>query len=250
MLLRRVTEHTRSQNWTAVAIDFFIVIIGVFIGLQASNWNQERTDRRDEARFLAQLYAEAAAAEKASSRIVQVREGALDGAISAMDVLYGRTDREELSYDECQSLRATSLIGIRFVELPSFDELVSSGRLNIIRDDELRGALVELKQNVIAADRSINQLLAFRSDLVRDFPEAFDLTSTIIPEVTTRREVGVESICNTTWMENSKAFINAAAMSLDSYDAFVRDIVTPWQAGVEQVNNRLSIILDIEDKTD
>lgn len=34
MLLRRVMEHVRAQNWFAIAIDFVIVVVGVFVGLQ------------------------------------------------------------------------------------------------------------------------------------------------------------------------------------------------------------------------
>ena len=50
MLLRRITEHVKAQNWTAVALDFFIVIVGVFIGIQVANWNDVRTaeKRKDE----------------------------------------------------------------------------------------------------------------------------------------------------------------------------------------------------------
>ncbi|HUH00041.1 MAG TPA: hypothetical protein VMQ83_12835 [Gammaproteobacteria bacterium] len=29
MLLRRVIEHVKTQNWTAVALDFFIVVVGI-----------------------------------------------------------------------------------------------------------------------------------------------------------------------------------------------------------------------------
>ena len=42
MLLRRIIEHVKSQNWTAIAIDFVIVVVGVFIGIQVSNWNEDR----------------------------------------------------------------------------------------------------------------------------------------------------------------------------------------------------------------
>ena len=43
MLLRRVTKHITEQNWFAVGIDFFIVIVGVFIGIQVANWNEGRS---------------------------------------------------------------------------------------------------------------------------------------------------------------------------------------------------------------
>ena len=55
MLLRRITEHVKAQNWTAVALDFFIVVVGVFIGIQVANWNEDRSDRRREAHYLDNL---------------------------------------------------------------------------------------------------------------------------------------------------------------------------------------------------
>ncbi|HAU91022.1 MAG TPA: hypothetical protein DCW59_01545 [Alteromonas sp.] len=39
MLLRRVTLHIKQQNWFAVLVDFLIVVLGVFIGVQVANWN-------------------------------------------------------------------------------------------------------------------------------------------------------------------------------------------------------------------
>jgi len=55
MLLRRVTEHVKAQNWTAVALDFVIVVVGVFIGIQVSNWNDARGERNAEAKYLISL---------------------------------------------------------------------------------------------------------------------------------------------------------------------------------------------------
>jgi hypothetical protein len=44
VILRRVIEHVRDQNWTAIGIDFVIVVVGVFVGLQVNNWNAERVE--------------------------------------------------------------------------------------------------------------------------------------------------------------------------------------------------------------
>ena len=46
MILRRIIDHVKTQNWTAVGIDFVIVVVGVFIGIQVSNWNDARADER------------------------------------------------------------------------------------------------------------------------------------------------------------------------------------------------------------
>ena len=55
MFLRRMIENLKTQNWTAVGIDLLIVVIGVFIGTQVSNWNQARIEKRDTQRMIDQL---------------------------------------------------------------------------------------------------------------------------------------------------------------------------------------------------
>ncbi|XUU61247.1 hypothetical protein ACRAQ6_02955 [Erythrobacter sp. HA6-11] len=56
MILRRITQHVRDQNWTAIAIDFVIVVVGVFLGIQLGNWNAVRADARDQRAMLVQVH--------------------------------------------------------------------------------------------------------------------------------------------------------------------------------------------------
>jgi hypothetical protein len=58
MLLRRVIEHVRTQNWTAVALDFVIVVVGVFIGIQVANWNERQAERSASDLFIEPLRGE------------------------------------------------------------------------------------------------------------------------------------------------------------------------------------------------
>lgn len=58
MLLRSVIKHVKAQSWFAVGLDFAIVVVGVFLGIQIGNWNEERVfDNREQA-LLAELRAE------------------------------------------------------------------------------------------------------------------------------------------------------------------------------------------------
>jgi hypothetical protein len=61
MILRRVIKHFRNQEWTAIFLDFLIVVVGVFVGLQVQNWNERRGDRAEYARALGRLDVEIAA---------------------------------------------------------------------------------------------------------------------------------------------------------------------------------------------
>jgi hypothetical protein len=58
MIFKRMTANLRAQNWPAIAIELAIVVIGVFIGTQVANWNQERIARIETERMLARLIPE------------------------------------------------------------------------------------------------------------------------------------------------------------------------------------------------
>ena len=51
MVIRRIREHVTTHNWFAVVIDLAVVGIGVFLGIEAANWNQRRVDRAEAAQY-------------------------------------------------------------------------------------------------------------------------------------------------------------------------------------------------------
>lgn len=55
MILRRMTHHMKAQNWPAITVEFFLVVLGVFLGIVAANWNEERLEKRETQRLLEQV---------------------------------------------------------------------------------------------------------------------------------------------------------------------------------------------------
>ena len=60
MILRRLSANLRAQNWTAILVEFVLVIAGVFLGILAANWNLERSAKQETGRLLSQLDTELA----------------------------------------------------------------------------------------------------------------------------------------------------------------------------------------------
>ena len=83
MLLRRITKHVKDQNWFAVGIDFVIVVVGVFLGIQIGNWNEARVSNIREAEYLEQLRNEIASnadmARMQSTFVDRLIEGGRNG---------------------------------------------------------------------------------------------------------------------------------------------------------------------------
>lgn len=55
MIFRRAAAKLRAQDWTAIAIELLIVIIGVFVGTWVANWNQARLEKAQTERMLTEL---------------------------------------------------------------------------------------------------------------------------------------------------------------------------------------------------
>ena len=45
MILRSLTKHLKEQNWFAVFLDFFIVVMGILIAFQITNWNELQQEK-------------------------------------------------------------------------------------------------------------------------------------------------------------------------------------------------------------
>ncbi len=37
MILRRFSQSLKEQNWTAIGIEFVLLVLGVFLGIQVAN---------------------------------------------------------------------------------------------------------------------------------------------------------------------------------------------------------------------
>lgn len=68
MILRRLAQSLKEQNWTAICIEFVLLVVGVFLGIQVANWNTARIERMQEATYLSRL------AEDVRSDIVEIDE--------------------------------------------------------------------------------------------------------------------------------------------------------------------------------
>ena len=55
MIFKRAVAGLRGQDWLAITIQVAIVMIGVFMGIQVANWNEERLERHETQRMLTRL---------------------------------------------------------------------------------------------------------------------------------------------------------------------------------------------------
>jgi hypothetical protein len=127
MILRRVVEHAKTQNWFAVTLDFFIVVTGVFLGIEASNWNQARQDRQEERRYYGQLLVDLRGDLEVFAR-AEKRADLYDAAAElVIDRLGGKAPPKVSPGQMAMAIHKAGWVYIPYASRGTYNELVSTG---------------------------------------------------------------------------------------------------------------------------
>ena len=87
MIFRRIKAHVEKENWFAVGIDFFIVVIGVFIGIQVANWNEEQGRKAQEHSYLVLVHEEQVQNAELSASLLDYYTTVTEAGERALDFL-------------------------------------------------------------------------------------------------------------------------------------------------------------------
>lgn len=161
MILRRLKTHVEKENWFAVFLDFCIVVIGVFIGLQVANWNETRANVQRETQVLQEILGDL----QQDTTILEASTEAAKLTFDSTNILLERAELEPITrlivpvkirlIDDVEMAKPSALatdptpqfwarITTRYFPQQSstaVDALIASGDFSIIRDQQIVQAL-------------------------------------------------------------------------------------------------------------
>ena len=143
MPVMKLAHRLRAHDWFAACIEVLIVIAGILIALQVSNWNQDRQERRVATEYARQLHAELLSDQR---NIVSTRKfwqkvsdyqaaASLHAETGAL--AEGSAWKTVLAYYQASQLRPFEL------EDTTFTELRYAGELRLLGDTGLSKALAD-----------------------------------------------------------------------------------------------------------
>lgn len=149
MIIRRLRQHIQNQNWFAVIVDLVIVMVGVYLGLQAQNWSQAQKDKQKAEFFTENLVADFTVVKGELETCLQTNESGIE-AVDYINGLVAQGADESLIRDNRVKI-GHSLLLMSGGNLPpgratSFVEMQSSGELQLIKNASLRRALTAYDQ--------------------------------------------------------------------------------------------------------
>jgi len=141
MSLRTIAVRIRQHDWLAVGIELLVVVAGVFIALQVTNWNDDRKEAARGREYLQRLHDDMAqdvanldAISGFWTRVRDYGEGAVAYAEQG-ELVQGSAWKTLLAY-----YQASQLWPYRKPDV-TFQEIQASGDLLLIRNAQLRARI-------------------------------------------------------------------------------------------------------------
>lgn len=168
MLMRRIREHVGSHNWFAVGIDLVIVVLGVFLGTQVSNWNSERLAREAGADYRARI-----------ARDLETNQGDMQARSDyyrqvrafGLQVLGGLDGSEPIS-DQAFLIAAYQATQIypRPMNRSTYDEVIAVGALDSLGGPELRLRIANHYVHIETSETTFRNVTTYREAVRRAMP--------------------------------------------------------------------------------
>ena len=186
--LHRVADLARNRDWFGIAIEIAVVTLGVLLAFQIDQWGQDRRQAREESQFLERMYRETDEAIRENDWAVQlhasIRRVAVEGLKRAND--NDALVRFAATPESC--LTGASFPGLGFNDT-SYEELSTSGRLNVVSDPVLRA---ELREVAAAQAEAVTQLNYSRA-------QGIPITQALDPYVDLGFDQDGNRTCRTDW---------------------------------------------------
>ena len=240
MILRRVITHFRRQEWAAIAIDFVIVVLGVFIGLQVQAFAVERDRQKSERGYLTRLHGEVEQLLETRARYDRSRTKFSVDLLGAVKVLDDAEGITSLSLDQCDAVAGSAHTTVPPAELPTVAELLSTGRLDHLSSATVRTAILTYVQDAVRA----RDLIVVITDSGRDLGKAHPhlITHHVGASRIRSEEVWLNPECRTEAMRADPAFRNELSENAYMYNVYTTRAVLP----VSRQLAALHAVLDAE----
>jgi len=178
MLSRRIREHAAKLNWLGIVVDFVIVVIGVFLGMQASNWNESRADAQRGEQYRQRLIEDLAANEEDfRQRIVYYRQ-VHDLGYSTLKDLRRQGSADPVTF-LTEAFKAANIFP-RSTQRATYQEILSAGAMSSLGEESIRRRIMTYYAGLDMTDRTTQSWPPYRDRLRSIMP--YEIQQAIITD--------------------------------------------------------------------
>jgi hypothetical protein len=230
MILRRFTKHVSDQNWFAVSIDMLVVVLGILIGLQVSEWNQSRKEYNEGLYYINALNTQIIDEIEKNAAEIKASENYLDSTFKSLDILWSDLAGEDV-LEVFQKLHFSAYQFWGPLKRPAaLRQLIDGGKIDLIRSKEIQKVILDFEASYVDAIQQTQISYAYSKDL----------TLVIMNEV---RYNGPRIVSNLEEMKQNKELVSALR-GKGIFQRIQLEVLIELEKQSREVQEKLSSYLD------
>lgn len=162
MIIRKFVTALRNQDWFVVCVEFVIVVLGILVGLQVNDWNEQRKLDAHSDAFILEIQSDIALAIDTSRRLLERYESDYEAGARFLERLLSDEGISALDETDLQAIARITYYTIPNIRQGSMALALAPEGATLVRSRDARAALVEFQRNIersdIVADRILGRL--------------------------------------------------------------------------------------------
>lgn len=143
MLFRRISQRIRGEKWLALSLELIVVIVGILLAVQVDRFYAGWQDSRLEDRYLERLAIDLQSDTAEITRVVAGIEQRLSQIQLLADVIVDPGTARDQPSDFVYAIEQVTWRSVPTITTYTYDELLSTGRMTLLRSERLRNGLAE-----------------------------------------------------------------------------------------------------------
>ena len=145
----------KVRTYVAYAIgEIVLIVVGIMIALEANEWKEEHRDRIEGKEVLVRITEEVRASLRFNSELQSVVQIKNEALMVVREAIKGNPIKDKTVFLSKVSDSLRHDMDHPFVPRTTFDEIVDSGKLSLIRNIELRNHIMHYYNRMETMDRS------------------------------------------------------------------------------------------------
>ncbi len=219
-----LTENKFSKYLLYAIGEIILVVIGILIALQVSNWNSQRINSNSEQIILNDLNTELKGNISSLENIIAEHRKSLEAAIEIRNLIQDPLKLDTVTEEHLNSTLISMNYNWTFdPKLGILNSTINSGKLDLIQNKEIRYMLSSVQEFIIDANEATNEIGQLRN-------------SFYWPVIASQREVTDFESLN---FKSKKSFRNSEFIWWNTFIIAVR------QEGLEEENDLLIFLKNL-----
>lgn len=141
---RRISLHLQQQNWLAVLLDLLVVVAGIFIALQVSQWHNQGEERVQRVYLLEKLASDITLTLQDYKDYKQHYAADIANYERLITILTEQPAAENTSSAFFSAYNAIFSLPTASFNSPTFDYIVEAGKLNYLGNSQTQSKFLDV----------------------------------------------------------------------------------------------------------